>query len=106
MRCGFSLYYGNQQSVTLSENKCIKRILAGHSKAFYGNDTVAEILGNDCWKTMVENAKKWNGPLLVVKSDRYKKNGLLNPTYEDFEVGDVPRLVIYLAFVSKILVSG
>eukprot|EP00956_Cyclotella_meneghiniana_P027960 scaffold64073_cov76-Cyclotella_meneghiniana.AAC.8 len=97
IRCGFSFFCGNQ-TTSLSENKCIMRILSGHAKALYGSGPVIGILGSDFLKTMLDKLMKWKGPLLIVKSDRYRKIGSAVPTYQDFDVGDVPHLVIFLAF--------
>ena len=102
--CGFSLYYG-KQSKSDTENKCIKHVLSGFAKARYGSGLSVEIMGRDYWKTHLDGLKKWTGPLLLVKSDRYKKNGLSNPTHEDFDVRDVPYLVIYLGLLSKLMAS-
>lgn len=98
--CGFSVFHGNQ-TASLTENKCIGRILSGHAKAFYGSGPAAGILGSDYWKKSLDNVKKWTGPLLIVRTDRFKKIGSSVPTHEDFEVRDVPHLVIFLSICSR-----
>ena len=101
--CGFSLYYGNQNRTDIPENSCMKHVLTGWAKAMYGTGAAADIMGKDFWKTHLGGLKKWTGPLLLVKSDRYKKNGASNPTYEDFDVRDVPYLAIFLGLLSKLV---
>ncbi len=98
--CGFSLYCSTDPS--LPENECMKRVLTGHAKAKFGG-RIAQIPGmENMWKHTFERQKKWKGPLLVVKTDRYENNRATAPTYEDFEVRDVKYLVLYLGFVSGI----
>lgn len=101
MYCGFALYYNTDDSVTgLPMNKCIDHVMKGRAKAYFGSGPAFKRLGKDFWKSMMDKLKIWKGPLLLVKSDRYQKNGLPIPTYEDLDVSDVPYFVNFLWVLS------
>lgn len=99
MYCGFTLYYCTNSHLEL--NKCLDTIMSARAKAYFGtSEAVVSRLGKDFWKTLTKNQKNWNGPLLLVKSDRYKKNGSATPTYENLDMRDVPYLVNFLYILS------
>ena len=100
--CGFSLlYYTAADSENMPENQSMRNVMTGHAKVSCHGE-MADILGKDYWKELLANQKKWKGPLLLVKTDRFKKKGSSFPIYEDFEISDVKYLVLYLGFLSNI----
>ena len=99
MPCGFFFLHNHYTTIDPSEpeNLCTKAIMKAKAKSF-GSETVTRIMGENYWKELLEDVKKWKGNVLVLKTDRWQKlNRELNrnkgPDFYNVDMKDIPDAV-------------